>query len=270
MNSIHKYILCLLVISAPFFFGFAPSSTKPHTAPSSNSTLKDDSLLTSNFNRQWQININSGNQGLDHLYTENAVKVQLGGAVLEGQAKILEYYKTKAYQIDSIVTVHSISAVLDSTTIYEIGRFWTSEKKGYAHLILWREKNGKLLRELEFMAPLESTENFSAQIDKKRTEWMALCNAHNTKGLVTKFYSENALYYNHRPMIIGQEAIIEEYSYMNDPNYKLTLNPTIFERVNTSIAFEIGQCSGSYPGNYVLVWQKGKDGDWRIFFDSNI
>lgn len=270
MNPIYKFVLCLLVISATIFSGFTPSATKTHMASTSNLSLIKDSLLTSNFNRQWQLNINSGNQGLDVLYTENAVKVELDGTVLEGQAKILEYYRTKAYQIDSIVTVQSFSAVLDSTTIYEIGRFWTSDKKGYAHLILWREKNGKLLRELELMAPIESTENFSAQIDKKRIEWMALCNAHNGKGLVAKFYTMDALYYNHRPMIIGQKAITKEYAYMNDPKYQLTLNPTVFERVNTSIAFEIGQCSGSYPGNYVLVWQKGKDGEWRILFDSNI
>jgi hypothetical protein len=44
----------------------------------------------------------------------------------------------------------------------------------------------------------------------------------------------------------------------------------IIEAVNQELVFEIGQGSGSYNGNYLLVWKKGEDDVWRILLDSNI
>lgn len=270
MKNRRKYIVYLLVLIFVSVYSSKLEESTVSLLPKKDSLVKQDSLLTSDFNRQWQQKINSGGEDLAHLYTENAVKVRPDGTLLEGQDQISDYYSAKAFQIDSISTVNSIVAVLDSTTVYEIGRFQTSRKKKYAHLILWRESNGRLLRELELMAPKQNVKSQKTQIDKARAQWMDLCNAHNAEKLVSAFYADSALYYNHRPIIIGQKAITAEYGYMNSPNYRLTLNPSIFEMVNDSLAFEIGQCSGSYPGNYVLVWQKGKDGEWRIFFDSNI
>lgn len=261
--------LVFIILSVIFLFGFKSIDRKTNSAPKAHSFAKD-SLVTSDFNEQWRQKINSGAQDLGKLYTENAVKVHLDGKLLEGQDKIQEYYNAHPHQIKSISSIKSITAVLDSTIVYEIGRFTTSDQKEFSHLILWREENGMLLRELELVASIEKIEDLEAKMDKQRADWMTLCNAHNAKDLVTKLYTENALYYNHRPMIIGQEAIIGEYGYMNNPDYQLTLSPMVFESVNESLAFEIGQCSGSYPGNYVLVWQKNISGEWRIFFDSNI
>jgi len=253
-------LFCFAVISG-LFWGFTPIK---------NDLATQDINPTTEFNRLWQEKINSGAQKFNQLYTENAVKVALDGTLLEGRNQISKYYQTKQYQISKIETVKTNIAVSDSTVIYEIGHFRKSDK-AYSHLILWRKDGKRLLRELELFAPRrKQVENQKSQIDQKRTEWMAVCNTHNTEKLVTEFYSNSALYYNHRPMIIGQKAIIEEYSYMSNPNYRLKLNPITFEMVNESLAFEIGQGSGSYNGNYVLIWQKDENGEWNIFFDSNI
>ena len=56
---------------------------------------------------------------------------------------------------------------------------------------------------------------------------------------------------------------------MNNPKYSLNLTPIVLELVNERIAIEIGQCSGSYNGKYVLVWEKTKDGQWKVLFDAN-
>ena len=261
--------LTFIILSAILLFSFT-GFDRETSISKKNSVSEIDSLVTSDYNKQWQQKVNSGAENLGQLYTENAIKVHTDGKLSEGRGKISKYYKDNPHQIESITTVKSIIAVLDSTTVYEIGRFATADQKELAHLILWREENGKLLREVELVAPLEETGHFKSEIDQRRTEWMTLCNAHNAKDLVANIYSENALYYNHRPMIVGQEAIVTEYGYMNNPNYRLNLTPIIFKTINESLVFEIGQCSGSYPGNYVLVWQKNESGDWRIFFDSNI
>jgi len=87
--------------------------------------------------------------------------------------------------------------------------------------------------------------------------------------LITNTYVENAVYYNNNRLTIGTDHIIKEYQYMNNPAYQLTLIPIILEGVNETLAFEIGQCSGSYGGKYILVWGKRKGTSWKIIFDSN-
>lgn len=109
----------------------------------------------------------------------------------------------------------------------------------------------------------------TAEINKRRKEWMELCNAHNASTLVNEMYAKEALYYNHKPLIRGREALAKEYSYMNREKYHLRLNPQTVTPVNEKLVFEIGQCSGSYRGKYIIIWGKEK-GSWNILFDSNI
>jgi ketosteroid isomerase-like protein len=99
---------------------------------------------------------------------------------------------------------------------------------------------------------------------------MELCNANNAKALVTQLYSNNTIYFNHKPIVKGTADLIKEYSYMNNKNYHLNLQPLIVKVVNARFAFEIGQCSGGYNGKYILIWKKHADGNWKIFIDSNI
>ncbi|MEM6697813.1 MAG: hypothetical protein AAF599_05420, partial [Bacteroidota bacterium] len=88
--------------------------------------------------------------------------------------------------------------------------------------------------------------------------------------LVEQLYTDNAIYYNHKPVVVGTERITAEYSYMNNPDYSLKLVPLTVEPANKNIVFEIGQCSGSYNGKYVLIWKKVADGVWKILLDSNV
>jgi hypothetical protein len=78
------------------------------------------------------------------------------------------------------------------------------------------------------------------------------------------------MYYNHKPIVQGTENLIQEYGYMNRESYSLQLDPKKSVIVNANFVFEIGQCSGSYGGKYVLIWKKEADGNWRIYIDSNI
>ena len=92
---------------------------------------------------------------------------------------------------------------------------------------------------------------------------------HNANNLVQEMYTENALYYNHKPIDIGVEQIAKTYSYMNRPQYKLHLEVLKVVPVNKHIVYEIGQCSGSYRGKYVIIWQKTSKG-WQVLLDTNI
>ncbi|NNL32435.1 MAG: nuclear transport factor 2 family protein, partial [Flavobacteriaceae bacterium] len=127
-----------------------------------------------------------------------------------------------------------------------------------------------ILRELEFLAEASLTDVNIEDINTARAAWMSNCNANDANALIENVYSENTLYYNRGRLLMGRSDLITEYQYMNNPSYKLTLNPLHVEVVNDSIVFEIGQCKGSYNGKYMLVWKKNKAGKWQVLFDSNI
>jgi len=268
MKPVGKYKPMLLTIMILLVFGFNARKTVVFPKNFPNSTEKD-SLQVADAQQKWMHLLNSDIDSLGELYLENAVKINGAGEVLEGALAIVENYRSQALHVDSIGTNQKYTALLDVTISYEIGRFWTPDQT-FSHLIIWRNNNGILKRELEFITPIGQEENTQGEITVSREKWMALCNTHDAAKLVSESYTENALYYNHKPLVIGREAITAEYQYMNNPEYELKLNPSIVELVNTNLAFEIGQCSGSYPGNYVIVWQKGEDGQWRVLLDSNI
>ena len=98
---------------------------------------------------------------------------------------------------------------------------------------------------------------------------MELCNAHRASELVSTVYTPDAYYYNCGRILQGAEAISNEYSYMNSPQYSLKLTPKHVVFVTSNIAYEIGRCSGSYPLPYMLLWKKKSDGNWQILMDSN-
>ena len=98
---------------------------------------------------------------------------------------------------------------------------------------------------------------------------MSYCNSHEVEKLVKELYVPNAYYYNRGRLLKGTKALVAEYSYMNSPNYSLQLTPKHIVSVNSEIVYEIGQCSGSYPLPYMLVWKRLENGNWQILMDSN-
>ena len=152
---------------------------------------------------------------------------------------------------------------------YEIGEIQTNDK---AFTVMFLKiKGSEIGAKIEFLIIYEksNSENELSDIDKSRKDWMALCNAHQVEKLVKQLYVADAYYYNRGRLLQGTKALSSEYSYMNSPNYSLKLTPKHVIFVNSDIAFELGQCSGSYPLPYMLVWEKQDDGKWLILMDSN-
>lgn len=158
-----------------------------------------------------------------------------------------------------------VSSILD----YEIGEIQT--KNNSFSVMFLKRKDAAAGPEIEFLVIYKKTEFISqhASIDQARTKWMELCNSHQANELVINLYTTNAYYYNRGRLLQGTNSIASEYSYMNNPAYTLKLTPKHVAFVTSTIVFEIGQCSGSYPNPYMLLWEKQPDGTWQVLMDTN-
>jgi len=207
---------------------------------------------------------------LSSMYFSDAIHINTNGGVINGASAISDFWIDSQLAPDSTFTHFEIVANDDNEYMYEIGGFTTTGNEKYAHILIHNIKGAASVRELEFFAQRNDAEVDLNIIDQRRQDWMEYCNAKDAEGLVQNLYTENAVYYNHRPVLIGREALTEEYQYMNNPDYSLTLIPLHVEVVNDRLVFEIGRCEGSYNGKYMLVWQLDDDESWNVLMDSNI
>ncbi len=224
-------------------------------------------------NQEWQKAINARSANLKDLYVEKPIKIFPNQAVMQGQDSIANHLLSTYPEIDSIYTkkfipTHQREGVAYA---YEIGGFQDPTGQLYKHLIIWRVEKDKRLRALELTA--EATPDAEVELSEitaRREEWMKWCNAHEVPKLVDELYASSPLYYNHRPLITGRDALVKEYGYMRNERYQLTLKPLIVETVHSQLAYEIGQCEGAYGGKYILIWQKDNAGQWKISLDANL
>ncbi|MEM8506415.1 MAG: hypothetical protein AAF717_01245 [Bacteroidota bacterium] len=200
-------------------------------------------------------------------YTDSAIKILENGTVLFGKENIEKWYQSNPMGIATFETVFSIAA--NDQFQYEIGTFST-EKGQHKHLVITDRTNNNA-RVFEVIAQVGDTDAAMEKIiSSRRDKWIALCNKNNAQDLVRQLYAAAPIYYNHRPPVTDPDTLIQVYGYMNDPGYSLYLQPLHLERVNDNRVFEIGQCSGSYNGKYILIWEKTSTGEWVIKIDSNI
>jgi ketosteroid isomerase-like protein len=219
---------------------------------------------------KWQALINEKSDSLATLYTVHAIKILENENTVEGHLGIKDYYLNSSIAINSVTTDTFLMANEERGLAYEIGEFITYENSRYKHLIIWETREGIQYRDFEFIAQMKPTDVNLDVIAARRDIWMKLCNQHNAAALINEMYAENTMYFNHKPLITGRNALIKEYQYMNSEDYALALHPIITEAVNDNLVFEIGQCDGSYNGKYIIVWRKNENEQWEIFIDSNI
>ena len=260
----------VILITLLLFYNCKENSKKNTSSVKNSTQLVDAGSDMLDPNVKWQLILNAQLDSLYTFYSPKAYKISYKGEMVNGAMRIMDLFKGKGLVINEISATERITAVLDSTVIYEIGNFSTPDRSSYAHLLIWRKEGKEIKRELELIGARVPYTPVPSELEQRRQEWMALCNTHNVSELVNELYTENTLYYNHKPMVVGREAVIAEYGYMGKSDYTLKLDPLIVEAVNKNLVFEIGKCSGSYRGNYVLVWKKGEDDIWRILLDSNI
>lgn len=226
-----------------------------------------------NHLQNWAKRINSKHRdSIKNFYSTNSVKIIFPDSTIENSNQIADYYSAQKGKIKSINSLFSVEANSKRKINYELISYKTDNRKEFIGIVIWKIENEKIIREFEFTkeSNFDSKKFDTTNIDERRKLWIQFCNENNSKNLVEELYSNNTIYYNHKPLIRGRDDLIKEYSYMNNKNYHLQLHPLILKAVNSNFVFEIGQCTGSYDGKYILVWEKKFDGKWKIIIDSNI
>lgn len=239
----------------------------------SNSKIENGTKAVYPALKEWVDVINNKNsKDIKDRYTTNAIKIISADSILNNASGIANYYKNSGERITTIESLFQVEANEKRGIHYEIVKLSTENLKEYIQLVIWKFNDKKKVREFEFTmkSDLKSKEIDKKIISERRDLWIKLCNEHNAKNLVNELYTSNTLYFNHKPLIIGTENLIKQYSYMNKEKYNLILQPLKLEPVSENLAIEIGQCQGSYGGKYILVWKKEPGGKWKIYVDSNI
>jgi len=267
--KIIKALIPLLVLS-----GISYSVELPKE-PLKNFHAELISMDSTRLNGVWKQARNNGDSSLIKLYTPDAIKVISYDSVLIGPDEIFKHYRNEE-RINYISTAYTVKANPDRGIIYEVNHYKTNDGIIHIQLVIYEQHDDKTLRAFEYEGSssysefIETPQQISEQIKARRDQWMKHCNAHDVPELVYDLYSHNTLYYNHRPLVKGRQALVREYAYMNNEQYSLSLHPRHVNFVNETTVIEIGQCEGSYNGKYILIWKKEEDGVWRIFIDSNV
>ncbi len=220
-------------------------------------------------NEDWAETVNGASDVIANYYTDAAYHVNPDGSFVQGAENIAQWWQEQGIIIDSLAVIREIQPHVN-TYRYQIMYLHALDGNSWKQLAIWNVQGEEPLLELEVVDMVAPVMNYKAQLEAQRQIWMTHCNAHQVSQLVNEVYAPNALYYNHDLLDVGRETIINTYQYMARPDYNLHLEPIIIEPVNEELAYEIGQCSGSYPGKYVLVWKKDETGKWHILLDSNI
>ena len=264
-----KTIIFLFVI---LFISCKPQPNKIENVTNSKMKIVKSEHIPDNL-KKWADDINNDNtNSLKNSYDTNAIKIISEDSIIDNSAQIANYYRIQTGKITSIESIFNLEANKKKEINYQLVRYQIDNLKEFIGIVIWKMENGKIIREFEFTqeTTLESKKVDTTDIDERRKLWIELCNKNNSENLVKQLYSKHTMYFNHKPIVKGTEELIKEYSYMNNGNYTLNLHPLKLEVVNANFVFEVGQCSGSYNGKYILVWKKQPDGNWKVYIDSNI
>ncbi len=225
--------------------------------------------LLDQANKDW---IDSYNQSKDlaDFYLDNALLFPEKADPLKNKNLIATYYIDLLRSGTRFTAVHPYQRFSEtSDLIYETGYLTTHSQEIYQYMTVWKNVDGSWKRELETLAKKTADNKDAGQLALVRSKWMQLCNAHTPDKLIEEIYAENAYYYNRGRLLQGRKQLIEEYKYMADPKYQLTLSPQAVQMVNPDMVYEIGKCSGSYGGHYIIRWEKQRAGNWLVTLDTN-
>ncbi len=165
----------------------------------------------------------------------------------------------------------------DQRRILTLGKV-TSVKKPFYLISAWRKKDAVWMKEMDLAIDVSEYEAVSEPLleilRSERREWVEYANRHNPAEHIKVSYTNEAVYLSGGTESRGQDGIASRYSYMENPNYQVDLEPRHTRRVGDDSVLEVGRYfTGSVKrgngGVYLILWQRQECNEWKIGFDFN-
>lgn len=219
--------------------------------------------------KEWMDSYNQA-KDLSAYYLDNALLFPEKADPIKGGESITGYYSDLFTTGTRFTAVHPYQRFTETTQlIYETGYITTDKQDIYQYMTIWKNAEGSWKRELETIAKKTVSRNEHEQVNTARSRWIQLCNSHRHDQLIAQVYAADAYYYNRGRLLQGRQQLTEEYKYMANPMYQLTLTPLSVQMVQPDMVYEIGKGSGSYGGHYMIRWEKQPATDWQVTLDTN-
>lgn len=141
----------------------------------------------------------------------------------------------------------------------------------YANLSAWRKSESGFQKEFETLSKVMSGDiQFDLELfTSQRRNWEKYSNDHDPAGLINNVYTTDSYYLNGGRIDFGRTAIIERYAYMKRENWNIRLEAKGIIPVDQNVAYEIGKYYSTGEGQYLLIWEKQRKGEWQIKLDFN-
>ncbi len=224
------------------------------------------------INEEWINQFNLRSSELENFYSEQALLLPEREKYIKGRQAVSTYHLNKKEKvvIEAIHPVYRMQLSENQSMVYEIGYFTTNDVLVYQYLVIWNNNEGAWVRELEAVAELSSAADGDSGIDKARDKWIELANKHSAMDLAEGIYAEDFIYYNRGEVYEDYKTLAAVYSYMNNASYSVDLKKAICIQVKSDLAYEIGTWHApGMNGNYIIIWCKQQNGEWKIKLDSN-
>jgi len=139
----------------------------------------------------------------------------------------------------------------------------------YALLTAIRKEKGQLLKEFEYLIKISTgLTTPSEDITAMRDLWQKHSNDNRPDLVVKEVYASDAYYLNRGNLLNDPNSIIKEYGYMLQPSWTIELVEAGSLRVSEDCSIEVGTYAEG-RGQYLLIWRKTTDGNWKISLDFN-
>ncbi len=217
----------------------------------------------------WKDCLNNGGDSIKDFYFKESLLFK-DGIFYEGKENIEISLKEKLSFKGKISNVELRNLKkYDTFKFLETGTITTETNAMYDYMIVWEFYKKNWNKTIELIFEHEKTEGIENEIEKARRKWELKAGTHDTVEIVKEMYMENGGYFGQEQLRVGHKELIEAFnSPFSDVNNNFKLEADYINVVSNKTVYEIGRYStGQFNGNYIFVWQKDENGNWKVGLD---
>lgn len=205
-------------------------------------------------------------------FLTRAILFKPDDTTIRGNSAVADYFKKTFSGKSKIVSHTLLYRKKAEVNIYDIGYYRLKDNRKIFYFISWTKSGLGWRKEIEVLNEGElHVESAEKEINGRLERFCEIINStHNLRLLFDELYREKTYFYNKSRLYTGYDEMLIPYKSMKSEYYSIGLASEHLSMVGPGIAYHIGSFTvGDYPGIFVLIWKKDKEGTWRIVLDTN-